>query len=377
MKNIGICSLISLFLFNIIAATAYAQSEQEGQPSQTIPSGRDIDNLFNIDHVIDRVIHQVTSLLKAKDWKRIANVEIRSMGNSDDPQLEGYIIEQLTVRVNRLEGITVVEKGLFNQALVDLEGDFIDLANPGSETKFLMRRGLLKKMGELTHTDIILSGTITVSGGNATIVIGMIDVESGEIYRIKEENIYRIPNALLVKIAGGDKRDPVVLSKQGFYFGLGSTYTIIRGNLNGKVENANGFGAFVGYKLDLNWAFEFSSLDANHMGKWSGNSTDVHYNLTNYDVQYSPAIDWTEQPYLLIGVGLHEMMIGDATYGGTGLNLGVGVNHYSTPHLSIGARLTYHRVNYDTDNGVVVGGKIKPPINSNGVGVLVAAFYHF
>lgn len=111
---------------------------------------------------------------------------------------------------------------------------------------------------------------------------------------------------------------------------------------------------------------------------------NVHYKQIGYDLKYNFIINSSRHPYLLIGVGLHEIAIendkllkaGDATYGGVGFNVGMGLEHTSSPQISVGARITYHSVDYDKDTGGD-SGPLQTPINGNGFGVLLAATYYF
>ena len=110
--------------------------------------------------------------------------------------------------------------------------------------------------------------------------------------------------------------------------------------------------------------------------------------MLNIDFKFSFNSFKPTQPYLLIGLGFHDVVvvdgsvsvsgqIGDATYTGTGFNIGGGVDQYVNPNVSIGLGLTYRIVEYDEAEGVVGKGKLDDSLNGDGFGLVLDAAYHF
>jgi opacity protein-like surface antigen len=193
-----------------------------------------------------------------------------------------------------------------------------------------------------------------------------------------------------------------VLANEGFYLGLGIPYNTIGGDFDGEsvfvgasdliivpeIDGALGFGILGGYQANNGLAFELSYLASSHDAKWLGASGDVDYSVVNLDFKYNFSTDRPTQPYLLLGLGLHEVVvvdgsvsvsgqIGDATYTGTGFNIGAGVDQYVNPNVSIGLGLTYRIVEYDEAEGVVGKGKLDDSLNGDGFGLVLDAAYHF
>ncbi len=73
-------------------------------------------------------------------------------------------------------------------------------------------------------------------------------------------------------------------AKQGFYLGLGTTYTTINGDFTGsagltrdtdviilpKINNAFGFDILTGYGINDEWAVELNLMNSGHNGTWPG-----------------------------------------------------------------------------------------------------------
>ena len=193
-----------------------------------------------------------------------------------------------------------------------------------------------------------------------------------------------------------------VLAKQGFYLGFGIPYNTIGGDFDGEsafvgasdiiivpeIDGAFGFGILVGFGFSPEAALELSYLASSHDAKWMGGSGDVDYSMLNIDFKFSFNSFKPTQPYLLIGLGFHDVVvvdgsvsvsgqIGDATYTGTGFNIGGGVDQYVNPNVSIGLGLTYRIVEYDEAEGVVGKGKLDDSLNGDGFGLVLDAAYHF
>jgi hypothetical protein len=194
-----------------------------------------------------------------------------------------------------------------------------------------------------------------------------------------------------------------VLAKPGFYLGLGIPYNTIGGDFDGtsgftgandaiivpKIDGAFGYGMLAGYQADNGLAFELSYLASKHDAKWMGATGKVDYSVVNLDLKYSFNTSQPTQPYLLGGINLDTLVVkdgsvnfttlevGDATYTGTGFNLGLGVDQYLNSHVSAGLGLTYRFVKYDRAEGVTDKGKLDSSLNGNGVSLMLDAAYHF
>lgn len=196
-----------------------------------------------------------------------------------------------------------------------------------------------------------------------------------------------------------------VFAKEGFYLGAGIPYNTIGGDFKGdtflvgpsdiiiqpEIDGGFGFGIVAGYGFNNELSLELSYLVSSHDAEFIGESVDVKYSVFNIDLKYSFLTSQATQPYLLVGVGFPKLVVedgsetrsflpfrvGDAEYTGVGWNLGVGVDHYVTPNVSIGAGATYRIVKYDEAEGVVGSGEIGDSLKGNGFGLMLGAAYHF
>lgn len=191
-------------------------------------------------------------------------------------------------------------------------------------------------------------------------------------------------------------------ARQGFYLGAGVPYNTVGGDFDGKsflvgpddiiiqpeIDGGFGYGILAGYGFTPAWALELSYLASSHDAEFLGGSGDVKYSAFNIDLKYSLLTSQATQPYFRVGIGFPKLVVedgsasflgqvGDAEYTGVGLNLGVGVDHYVTPHFSVGAGATYRIVEYDEAEGVVGSGKIDDNLDGDGFGLMLSAAYHF
>ncbi len=194
-----------------------------------------------------------------------------------------------------------------------------------------------------------------------------------------------------------------VLAKQGFYLGVGIPYNTIGGDFDGKtlligandfiilpeIDGGLGLGILLGYGFTKEVALELSYFGTSHNAKFLGGSGDVDYSVFNLDLKYSFLTERPTQPYLLFGLGFNQIVVkdgsvdfftgevGDGTFTGLGFNLGAGVDHYFTPHFSVGAGLIYRIVRYDEAEGVTDSGSIDDELNGDGFGLVLSTAYHF
>ncbi|MBI3609112.1 MAG: porin family protein [Nitrospirae bacterium] len=196
---------------------------------------------------------------------------------------------------------------------------------------------------------------------------------------------------------------PPVSAEEGFYIGLGFPYNTIWGGFDGnstvaesgnviyvpKIDGALGWGILLGYGVNPEASFELSYLASNHNAKWTGARGDVDYTVLNFDLKYGFNTSRPTQPYILFGINIDTLVVkngsfsavlskaGDATYTGTGLNLGLGMDHYFNPKVSTGVGLTYRIVEYDHAKGISNSGQLKNFLNGNGFGLILDGAYHF
>lgn len=165
--------------------------------------------------------------------------------------------------------------------------------------------------------------------------------------------------------------DHTALAKQGFYLGLGVPYNTVRGNLSRdtgvcsnvggcipeiKSDKGRGYGILMGYGLTQNAAIEVNYLSSRHKAEWLGVNLDLNYTLWSFDFKWNFGAIWSLYPYLSIGLFFDKAFVKngtlnlipavkvggrDATYSGSGISLGAGVDHYFNSEISMGFGLRF------------------------------------
>ncbi len=192
-------------------------------------------------------------------------------------------------------------------------------------------------------------------------------------------------------------------AKKGFYMGLGAAYNTVQGDFKGTsalqggseiiilpdVDNAVGVDLSVGYGITDAWAIELNWIGSDHTGTWAGLKGDVSFFSFSVNGKYNFQSSTTVQPYLLFGISgnalqiyngaqnIYTGQVGDATLSGAGFNLGAGVDHYLTSHLSLNLGVLYRFVDYDQAEGIDTNGSIDDTVNGNGYSFLLSTAYHF
>jgi len=150
-----------------------------------------------------------------------------------------------------------------------------------------------------------------------------------------------------------------------------------------KVEGSLGFGALLGLRFNNSAALELNYIRSEHDSSHSDAIADANignttFQMINFDVKVFLAPNNPVQPYLLLGFGIPWLdvergaeglvppyYLGDATYTGTGLNLGGGLAVALSPNLALNAGITYRWIEYDTAEGIDLSGEIEDPLKSN------------
>lgn len=193
-----------------------------------------------------------------------------------------------------------------------------------------------------------------------------------------------------------------VLAKEGIYLGLDVPYTMIEGDFDGYsaligtqdaiaiplIKGAFGIGLTIGVGFGEASAVELKATDTIHNVEWLGSHGDAEHRTLGLLFKHSFLTSETFQPHITYGFTYNALIlkdaandtfgnIGDAKLTGYGIDLGAGLDHYVSPHYSIGLTLLYHLVKYSHAEGIQESGKIEHGLNGNGLGVVVGGKYHF
>jgi outer membrane protein with beta-barrel domain len=164
-------------------------------------------------------------------------------------------------------------------------------------------------------------------------------------------------------------------AREGLYLGVQLPYDDIRGDFDGNtmptVDPGIGIGLIFGYGIGPNFSFEIDLSSSEH------NSAGANIYFTEYslDAKYAFLAPQSVQPFLLVGYGGYSLGDSSLTFGGTGYNLGVGVDFYAISNWSFGVGLIRKTITYDR----VEKGNFALLQNLNGdtTTIRLDATYHF
>jgi hypothetical protein len=136
-------------------------------------------------------------------------------------------------------------------------------------------------------------------------------------------------------------------AREGFFLGLQVPFNKINGDFDNQkapaVKGGTGLGIIGGYGFSPNVSLELDLAGTGH--KQAGDKIGFgEFSLNGkYAFEASPHV----QPFLFFGIGSFTLGNNNLRYGGTGYNAGIGMDYYTTSHLSWGAALIGKFVKYD------------------------------
>jgi len=149
--------------------------------------------------------------------------------------------------------------------------------------------------------------------------------------------------AVLVFLAAGIPAH----AKEGFYIGLEIPYNKIEGDFDGKkapiVDGGAGVGFIFGYGLTRGFSIELGWAGRGHKSVGSRIGFGEFSLNGKYAFDAAPNI----QPFLFAGLGAFTLGDDSLTFGGSGYNLGLGLDLYSSAHVSWGIALIRKGITYD------------------------------
>jgi hypothetical protein len=166
-------------------------------------------------------------------------------------------------------------------------------------------------------------------------------------------------------------------AKEGFYLGLEIPFNKIGGDFDDKkapvVKGGSGLGFIAGYGITPAFSLELDLAGSGH--KSAG--ADISFGEFSLNGKYAFNIEEHVQPFLFAGIGSFTLGDDSLTYGGSGYNLGLGIDYYSSPQLSWGAALIGKIITYDK---VVKGSKpasVTGNLNGETSSLRFDVSYHF
>jgi hypothetical protein len=136
-------------------------------------------------------------------------------------------------------------------------------------------------------------------------------------------------------------------AKEGFFLSVQIPYNNVQGdfdNINAPTVDAGaGLGFIAGYGLTPGFSLELDLSRSNH----KVNDFRIRFEELSLNGKYAFLEDAAVQPFLFAGVGSFTLGDDNPTFGGSGYNLGLGMDMYSSPQLSWGIALIRKLITYN------------------------------
>jgi hypothetical protein len=149
----------------------------------------------------------------------------------------------------------------------------------------------------------------------------------------------------------------------GFYLGFQILYNKIGGDFDGNnmpaIDSGIGFGLITGYHFNPQFGMEIDWAGSSH----DSEGVDIGFSELSLNMKFSFMPEESARPFLFAGIGAFTLGDNSLTFGGTGYNLGLGVDFQVGEQNSIGLALIRKIITYDeivkSDAPLVLVGDIK------------------
>lgn len=137
------------------------------------------------ENTMDNIIKNITYWMNEKGGKRLAIADFKPQSRSYT-EAEKMTLNEILARLNNTKEFSIVEKQLFNKAIATLSTDAYDLVKQSTDHKFVVKRDLIKNLGELTDADMILTGSVIDNGSIVKLNIYLVGINASGIYQVVE-----------------------------------------------------------------------------------------------------------------------------------------------------------------------------------------------
>ena len=166
-------------------------------------------------------------------------------------------------------------------------------------------------------------------------------------------------------------------AKEGPYLGLQVPFNKINGDFDNikatAVKGGTGLGLIAGYGFTPAVSLE---LDLAGTGHRSGDA-NVRFREFSLNGKYAFEASPHVQPFLFFGIGAFTLGNDSVTYGGRGYNAGLGMDYYSSPHLSWGVALIGKIIKYDRVLKGTKPASVTGNLNGETTSLRLDVTYHF
>ena len=213
-------------------------------------------------------------------------------------------------------------------------------------------------------TTAAFAETIYLKDGK--IVRGKIAQENDAFIMVETGNTWQKIDRSAIELIGKDEAKPVPAAaaagqpasqaranessrqaRAGAYLGIQVPYNSIGGDFDGttmpKVDSGAGLGLILGYSFDKQFALEIDWSASGH----NSEGADISFSEFSANMKFSFMPEQTARPFLFAGIGAFTLGDDSLLFGGTGYNLGLGVDFQVGEKSTIGLALIRKIITYD------------------------------
>jgi hypothetical protein len=133
----------------------------------------------------------------------------------------------------------------------------------------------------------------------------------------------------------------------GVYLGFQVPYNMIGGDFDGttmpEVDSGIGFGLILGYSFTPQFGMEIDWAGSGH----NSEGADIGFGELSLNMKFSFLPEGAARPFLFAGIGAFTLGDSSLTFGGTGYNLGIGIDFPVADTNTIGLALIRKIITYD------------------------------
>jgi hypothetical protein len=199
----------------------------------------------------------------------------------------------------------------------------------------------------------IIRGKI-VREDNGSVMVETADswqkIDKSTIELVSKDEVKPVPAA-----AAADKPAPQATSPKssrrdgsGMYLGFQIPYNSIGGDFDGttmpKVDSGIGVGFILGYSFNSQFGMEIDWAGSGH----NSEGADIGFGEFSVNMKFSFLPEGSTRPFLFAGIGAFTLGDNSLMFGGTGYNLGLGVDFQVGETNTIGLALIRKIITYDS-----------------------------
>jgi len=170
-------------------------------------------------------------------------------------------------------------------------------------------------------------------------------IDRSTIELVSKDDVQPVPPASPAAQSGASEASR--RKRSGMFLGVQIPYNMINGDFDGttmpKVDSGTGFGLILGYSFNPQFGMEIDWAGSGH----NSEGADIAFGELSLNMKFSFVAEGTARPFLFAGIGAFTLGDSSLTFGGTGYNLGFGVDFQVGDANTIGLALIRKIITYD------------------------------